>query len=52
MLRQELLTLLHEGTGGMSTALALAQHGIKSTVFETASKLGEVGAGEQFNLTA
>ncbi|KAI5477125.1 putative Monooxygenase [Pseudohyphozyma bogoriensis] len=28
------------GTGGMSTALALAQRGIKSTVYETASKLG------------
>lgn len=33
------------GTGGLSTALALAQHGIKSTVFETASKIAEVGAG-------
>ncbi|KAM0746746.1 FAD/NAD(P)-binding domain-containing protein [Meredithblackwellia eburnea MCA 4105] len=37
--------IIGAGVGGMGTALALAQHGIKTTVFETASQLGEVGAG-------
>jgi salicylate hydroxylase len=37
------------GIGGMATAIAIAQLGGRVTVFEQASKLGEVGAGIQIS---
>lgn len=40
------------GLGGVSTALALAQHGLKSVLFETAPQLSEIGAGIQLGPNA
>ena len=35
------------GIGGLAAALALAQSGVSSTVFEQAREFGEIGAGIQ-----
>src|SRR5436305_655348 len=40
------------GLGGVSAALALAREGIKSTLFEAAPQLGEIGAGIQLGPNA
>lgn len=40
------------GLGGVSMALALAQRGVKSTLFENARQLGEIGAGIQLGPNA
>lgn len=37
--------IIGAGIGGLTTAIALAQKGIETTIFEQASELGEVGAG-------
>ena len=40
------ITILGAGMGGLSSALALAKQGFRNiTVYEAASRLGEVGAG-------
>ena len=40
------------GIGGLATALALAQKGVKSLVLERAAQLGEIGAGIQLGPNA
>lgn len=40
------------GIGGLATALALAQKGVKSVVLERAPQLGEIGAGIQLGPNA
>jgi salicylate hydroxylase len=40
------------GLGGVSMALALAQRGLRSTLFESAPQLGEIGAGIQLGPNA
>lgn len=40
------------GLGGLVTALALHQRGVRATVYEQATELGEVGAGVQLSANA
>ncbi|MGH1555981.1 FAD-dependent oxidoreductase [Streptomyces sp. L7] len=41
------VTVVGGGLGGLTTALALRQRGLRVTVLEQASELGEAGAGIQ-----
>jgi salicylate hydroxylase len=41
------VTIIGGGLGGLTTALALRQRGLRTTVLEQAPELGEVGAGIQ-----
>ncbi len=51
-LKNQEITIIGAGIGGLATATALAQKGAKVRVFEQATGLGEVGAGLQISSNA